>query len=254
MIVSKVEFERSVHRGLGRAIQWLLNGEAVADRNFLLYACTHNLAYDRQTENTRALHMFDIIQATSEPEFYARAVECSLEEAVTSEDEEDDRSIGQMLDLLGLLAKSGDTSARQSLYLFFEKPAAKLDGFDAEVLLDIDGLAGYLFIIQQWLRQPQLEDDQRFDRHLLQEAEERFGAEKTRLFFEQAAQVEPPVGAYIAEVREKQVAWHKRRGDRPKRHRPDRAEIREAIFDAKKRYGPMVWARYGEHLPAADAD
>ncbi len=258
MPVTKVEFERAVHRGLGRAVQWLLNGAVVADRDFILYACTHNLACDIQTEDYRSLYLFDIIHATGEPESYARAVERTLDEWSGSKEDSDGPpiSIGQMFELLGLLAKSGDHSARQSLYSFFGKHAAELDAFDAEVLLDVDGLDGCVFVFRQWLGHPQPkedEDDQRFDRFLLEKAEESFGVEETRLFLKQAALTEPAFGAYLREVREKQAARHKRKGQRPRRHWPDYAEIREAIFDTSKRYSPMM-ARYGEHLPAADAE
>ncbi len=256
MIVSQVEFERSVHRGLGRAVQWLLNGEVVADRNFLLYACTHNLAYDRQTEENRALYMFDMIRATGEPEFYARTLEQALGEISDNEDEwdDDERSIYQIYDLLGLLAKSGDLSAKQSVYSFFVTHEAESDSFWAEVIVDVGGLDGYLFIVRQWMQLPRKEDDPWYEAWVLEHVEKRFGAEEAQLFLEQAALTEPAIGVYLAQVREKQAAWKARLKSRPKRRWPDYAGIREQIFDASKQHGPMVWARYGEHLPAADAE
>ena len=254
MSVTKVEFERSVHRGLGRAVLWLLSGEIIPDRDFLLYACTHNLAFDRQTEDNRALYMFDIIYATHEPEFYARAVKRTL--AGWKEAEEDDEnpvSIYQMFDLLGLLAKRGDLSARQAAYSFFEKHAQS-DAIREEVLVEIDGLDGYLFVIRQWLQYPQPEDDdQRFDYLLLDKVDKQFGRENVQKFLERAAQDNPAIGAYLANVREKHAAWKARLKSRQQRHWPGYAEIRESIFDTKKRYSPMM-ARYGEHLPAADAE
>ena len=45
MPITNEEFEAAVRRGLGRAVLWLQRGEIVPDRDFLLYACTHNLAY-----------------------------------------------------------------------------------------------------------------------------------------------------------------------------------------------------------------
>lgn len=254
MLVTQEEFEAAVKRGLGRAVLWLRHGKVVPDRDFLLYACIHNLAYDRQSEDNRALYMFDMIQATSEPEFYTRAVQNTL--AAWDGDEEDNEdpvSVYQMFDLLGLLAKQGDSSARQSLYSFFEKHA-QFDAVREEVLVEIDGLDGYLFVIRQWLKYPQPEeDDQRFDYLLLDTVEKRFGTEHVQAFLEQTSQ-DNALRAYLTEVREKHTAWKTRLKSRPKRHWPDYAEIQQLISDTKKRCGPTVWARYGEHLSAADAE
>ena len=138
MSVTQIEFERSVHRGLGRAVLWLKRGEIIPDRDFLLYACTHNLAFDRQVEDNRALYIFDIILATGEPEHYARAVEQALGELIAgSGGEEDERSVSQMFDLLGMLAKNGDLTAKQALFTLFAKHSAHLGSDGAEVLVDV---------------------------------------------------------------------------------------------------------------------
>jgi len=255
MPVTKVEFERSVHRGLGRAVLWLQRGEIVPDRDFLLYACTHNLAYDRQTEDNRALHLFDIIQATGEPSYYARAIEKALEEVGESDNwEEDERSIEQMFDLLDLLAKNDDLTARQSLYQLFAKFATHSGGSGADALVDMDGLDGYLFVVRHWILHPQEEEDCWYETSLLEDVEQRFGKDEAQAFLAQVAQTEPAVGVYLAGVREKQADEEARRKRRPKQHKPDSAEIRQTLLDFDKRFNrPQMW-RWGERMSNADAE
>lgn len=256
MPVTEIEFERSVHRGLGRSVLWLKRGEIVPDRDFLLYACTHNLAYDRQCEDNRALYMFAIIQATGEPEFYSQSVMHSLREVSDNQADwdDDERSIYQMFDLVGLLAKSGNAGARQALYAFFMKHIAGPDNSRSEVIVDVDGLDGYLFIVRQWLDYPREEEDHWHEAYLLEAVEKRFGADEVQAFLTQAALTEPAIGAYLAEVREKQTAWHTRQKQMPKPHKPDYAELRQIIFDTDKRLNrPRFW-RWGEKMSVADAE
>ncbi len=246
-----------MRRGLGRAVLWLRRGEVIASRDFLLYACTHNLAYYLQSAEDRARYMFDVTQATGEPEFYSQFVRQSLDEISDNEDdwwEEDERSIGQMFGLLGLLAKNGDHSVRKSLYLFFGKHSAGSDYSRAEVVVDIDGLNGYLAVVHQWILHPREQDDHWTEAWLLEQVEERFGLETVQSFLEQAAEAEPAVGVYLAEVREKQTAWHKRQGSKSRRDRPDYAKLRRLISSPEKRENHMVWGRWGAALAEDDAE
>ena len=257
MPVTNEEFEAAVRRGLGRAVLWLRRGEVVPDQDFLRYACTHNLAYYLQSTEDRARYMFDIVQATTEPEFYLQFVMQSLDGISDNEEdwwEEDERSIGQMFGLLGLWAKSGDVSVRSSLYLFFEKHSAGADYSRAEVLVDFDGFDGYLAVIHQWILHPRKQDDHWTEAWLLEQVEKQFGLEAVQSFLEQAAVNEPAVGVYLAEVREKQAAWHKRQGSKSRRDRPDYAKLHRLIFSPEKRENHMVWGRWGATLAEDDAE
>lgn len=257
MPVTNKEFEAAVRRGLGRAVLWLKRGEVVPDHDFLLHACTHNLAYYLQGSEDRARYMFDIIQSTGEPEYYARAVERSLNEISDNEDdwwEEDERSIGQMFGLLGLWAKSSDDSVRSSLYSFFGKHSAGSDYSRPEVLVNIDGLKGYLAVARQWILHPRKQDDHWTEAWLLEHVEERFGLEPVQSFLEQAAEAEPAIGVYLAEAREKQAAWHTRQNRASPRDRPDYGELRRLIFSPGERKNHLVWGRWGATLSEDDAE
>ncbi len=257
MPVTNEEFEAAARRGLGRAVLWLQRGEVIPNRDFLLHACTHNLTFYFQSAEDRARYMFDIIQATSEPEFYSQFVRQSLDEISDDEDdwwEEDERSIGQMFGLLGLLAKNGDYSVRKSLYSFFEKHSAGSDYSRAEVIVNIDGLDGYLVIVHQWILHPRKQEDHWTEAWLLEQVEERFGLEIVQSFLEQAAEAEPAIGMYLTEVREKQTAWHKRQGSKSRRDRPGYAELRRRIFNSEASKGRMPWDRWGATVSEDDAE
>lgn len=263
MPVTKVEFERAIHRGLGRAVLWLKRGEIVPDRDFLLYACTHNLAYDRQVEDNRALYIFDVIQATGEPEFYVQALQRTLAEWDESQEEADNEendtglpvSIGQIFDLLALAASGGDLAAKQSLYTFFaEHAAAESTLYSADALVAMDGLEGYLFAVRQWIRNPPQESDQWYEASLLEDVEEQFGVEEVQAFLTQAALTEPAISAYLARVRAERAAQAEERKQRPKPVKPTYADLRQTIFDTDKRLNrPHLW-RWGEKMSNADAE
>ncbi len=255
MQTTSEQFEAAVRRGLGRAVLWLTRGEVVPDRAFISYACTHNLAYDRQTEDNRARYMFDIVQATGEPDFYARAVIQALSEFGEGNNEADDeRSIDQMFDLLGLLAKSGDPAARQSLLPLYAIKYAQHSGiFGGEALVDTDGLEGYLFVVRQWLQRPLEEDDAWYETSLLRDVEERFGAGPVQAFMAQAASVEPAVGAYFERVHADLITWEAQRGTGPALPQPDYAALRQMISDTDSPFNrPRFW-REGEKMSKADA-
>lgn len=257
MPVTNEEFEAAVRRGLGRAVLWLKRGEVIPDRDFLLYACTHNLTYYLQSAEDRALYMFDIIQVTGEPAFYSQFVRQSLDEISDDEDdwwEVDERSIGQMFGILGLRAKNGDHSVRKSLYSFFGKHSAGSDYSRAEIIVDIDGLNGYLAVVRQWILHPRKQEDHWTEAWLLEHVEKQFGAKETQSFLEQAAQDEPAIGTYLLEVRKKQTAWHKRQGSSTRRDRPDYAKLHRRIFSRRKSKSYIPWDRWGATLSEEDAE
>ena len=199
--------------------------------------------------------MFDIIQATGEPEFYSQFVVQSLSEVSNNQDDwdDDERSIYQMFDLVGLLAKNGDANARQVLYAFFIKHIAGPDNSRSEVIVDVDGMDGYLFLVRQWLQYPREEDDHWHEAWLLEDVQKRYGADEVQAFLAQAVQAEPAIGVYLSQVYKKQTAWHERINQRPKRRQPDFAEVRQALLDFDNRFNrPQMW-RWGERMSDADA-
>lgn len=256
MPVTKIEFERAIHRGLGRAVLWLQRSEVTPDRDFLLYACTHNLAYYLQASEDRARYMFDVVHATAEPEFYSRFVMHSLEEVSDNEDncDDDERSIKQMYNFVGLMAASGDMTAKQALYTFFGEHTSGSDYSWAEVIVNVDGLQGYLAVVHKWLEYPREEDDYWHEAHLLEDMEKRFGDDEVKQVLEEAALLEPAVGAYLAEVCKKQTAWHTRQKEVSPRDQPDYSELRRLIFSLGKRKNHMVWGRWGATLSEDDAE
>ncbi len=200
--------------------------------------------------------MFDIVQATAEPEFYSQFVMHSLEEVSDNEDDwdNDERSIKQMYNFVGLMAKGGNLTAKQALYTFFGKHTSQSDYSWAEVIMNVDRLQGYLAVVHKWLKYPREEDDYWHEAHLLEDMEKRFGADEVKQVLEKAALSEPAIGAYLAEVREKQTAWHTRQNRDSPRYRPNYAELHRRIFSPDERKNHMVWGRWGATLSEDDAE
>ncbi|MEO7716636.1 MAG: hypothetical protein ABIY70_10560 [Capsulimonas sp.] len=220
------DFELALRRGLGRAVLWLQSGAVTEDRELILTACRENWAFDVQTEDNRALYMADVVLATFEPEFYTRGV---IESLFANRDE---HSFGQMYDLVGRFAATGSAEARGALYSAFERLAPSRDYYFANVLMQVDGLDGYLYAVQNWLGKPVKEDKDRDELDpvfLLNDAEERFGAAEVDAFLMVAAQNNPAIIPYHIAVREKRAVWRARNESRPARPAPTYNELRAML-------------------------
>jgi hypothetical protein len=127
-------FAEWLQKGLGRPAVYLKTQDAHALREALLHACTHNLAYDRQCEDSRAAYLLDLIELSGDTEFYHNGIL----QALKSKNDEQDQ--GQIFELSTSFAEKGDSEIKQSMYAAFER-----DGFEltpADELVRLDGLAG----------------------------------------------------------------------------------------------------------------
>lgn len=68
------EFEGWLRKGLGRAGVFLQKNDGRTYRGALLYACTHDLTYDRQCEDRRGQYLLGLIAASRDEEFYRDAM------------------------------------------------------------------------------------------------------------------------------------------------------------------------------------
>ncbi|HZO87451.1 MAG TPA: hypothetical protein VFB38_03865 [Chthonomonadaceae bacterium] len=104
------QFQALLAQGLGRPLLYLQSHDARPYREVILYACTHDLRYDHQCEDSRAPYLFDLIQRTGEADFYRQRILSSLQNPAEDED------IYQMVGLAYLFAQQGDTAARSMMY------------------------------------------------------------------------------------------------------------------------------------------
>jgi hypothetical protein len=187
--------------GFGRIVLFLQENDAQPFRAAILDSCLHHRAFDRQTESYRTDYLFDIIQATGEPEFYAT----HIRRALATEGEE--YSYEQLYELAARLARNGDKDARQVIYARFGRQAISQNTTGAEEIVSLDGMAGYLFVAAQWQRWPLTEEDHWYEGLLLEQLEEQLGQEQAPQALGQASQTQHKLGVYLTEVRQKKQQW-----------------------------------------------
>ena len=72
------DFESWLRKGLGRAAVFLKANDSQPWREQLLYACTHDLTYNRQCEESRAFYLQTLIEFSRDAEFYSDRIIASL--------------------------------------------------------------------------------------------------------------------------------------------------------------------------------
>jgi hypothetical protein len=188
MKMTNTDFERWLKQGRGKAAAFIQNGEQSRYQDALLHACTHNLCYDPESEETRGYYLANLIQMTADPRPFREGVIAVLRSPI---DELQPNDILQLFALARHWAADGDEGVRHLLYDFFSR-----EGFvRAEVgcgayLVKIDGLDALLFVV------PFLERvEERFRlwqfNHLVSTLEERDGKEAAALELADAASNNP---------------------------------------------------------------
>lgn len=228
--------------GFGRVVIFLQENDARPFREVILDSCLHHRAFDRQTESYRADYLLDIIDATREPEFYA----ARIRQALATDDE--DYSYGQLYELAARFAEKGDEEARRVMYDRFTRQAVQQDTTGADDLITLDGLNGYLFVAEQWQRHPLPEEDHWEEAWLLKTVEKQIGQEETRQALGRAAQEQPALAAYLAEVEEKRTRWHNWRREHKPAPVPSYDDLRTWIADAKQTTRWQKWRSWSRRL------
>ena len=111
MHATKADFGSLLKKGLGRAAIMLQEAPDDADLNAqLLRACTEDLAYDRQCEESRVPYLFQLIRMTGQAGTYRAALEGSLTAAKLAD------AIGNIAQVFGILCRfAAADGADQSL-------------------------------------------------------------------------------------------------------------------------------------------
>jgi hypothetical protein len=185
------EFQRLLEIGLGRAVIYARDHDVTPYRDAILNACLHNLAYDRQCEGNRAEFMYDIIQFSSEKEFYRKKILTALAGAWEDWDP-------QVFDLARLFAQDGDVEAHKIIYDTFTKNCQQ-DHANGVALIKLDGLEGFLFVANQ-IGAQLLADDASEDDYLLYVLEEKYGKKEAHMALEQTFTENPEVKAYVSAI------------------------------------------------------
>ncbi len=148
--------------GLGRAVLFLRGRpDAARFRDVIREACREDWRYDRQIEENRAPYLFDVIEATGEPGYYADYVRDALEAIATPREAEGTCRL-QLFALAARLTKNGHANLRDALYRVIERTAGETDGITSfgHIVIDLDGIAGYRFLAEQRVRNSDADENQ----------------------------------------------------------------------------------------------
>jgi hypothetical protein len=229
-----------------------LHHDAAPYRDLILHACTHSLAYDQQVEEARGQYLFDVIQATGEPDLYRQTLVTAL---TTLSAEECPRQIYQ---LGRLFAEQGDGAARRALYRAYASHAQEQDFTAADELVDLDGLDGFLFAAEQFLRFAG-EDDLYVMWACVEELEKRDGKEEAGKELERAARDLPELAGLLERIAAIEANGAARWNARAKPPRLTYSELRQRILADACQGARALARRFGrqatqEELNLAAAD
>lgn len=250
------ELRQMLHKGMGRAVLFLLSQDLSQYREMILDACLRNYSYDRQCEESRAEYMYQLARAAGDDSFYRSRILDSLLAAP------DDSDVGQLLDFAVLFAREDDETAKEAIYERLRRSVSdpQWDGDTEAVELDgVDGLIRVLDIIGSNAGDHPVIDIDR----LVEDAVDASGAEAVSAAIRDSAATSPNVAAALAAVRlspdsvVKQVA---RRLKRMRAHRRNNfsegTTWEEAKDSLKVRAGYLRWSQVAsdeEFVKAAEA-
>jgi len=195
--LTREEFQDTLKKGLGRAVQHVKNSPPESVREDLLYACLHNVACDPLTECSRAPWLYEMIRLSGEMEFYKQEIfdtyfKSSNEPLATWDSR-------QLFQLLGQFFIHGDPQAGEEVYRIFdwqctnEKFHGYVYSYAVDEIIEADGIAGLIHIIDRLGHCIHNEEYVYLSPHLLVNAEEKFGLEAVK----QALQIEATRNEFV---------------------------------------------------------
>jgi hypothetical protein len=177
--LSKKEFKRAIEQGLGRAILCLQKHNPEPYKEIILEACLKNTLYDMQCEDSRVPYLMQAIDLCQDENFFCDAILKALLKISAKVDvKRNRRHQWQLIDLVLIFAKRQHTQAKALLYeCFTANPKANekfsLDYDDA--IIELDGLDGLVFVLEQYAKVIQKQRDFTLEDHYLSSVSQQFG-------------------------------------------------------------------------------
>ena len=184
-----------LQKGLGRTFDYINQNRKEDIRQDLLNACLHHLAYDPQSEGSRADWLFELINLTNDTEFYRQRIIEALPYATDFWD------IKQLYDLITIWAKQGDIEAKQIIYETFAKQNFDESWLGGEHIIAIDGIAGLLYVAKSVGKRLLKDEELWEDDWLISQASERFGKETITKALEKESLCDRNISAYLDAVK-----------------------------------------------------
>jgi hypothetical protein len=252
--MEKSDFQKWLRQGLGRAAAYIQNESPAQYRDALLHACTHNLCYDRQCEETRGTYLADLVQLTGDKKFFRDGVLAAL---TSQSDEYGPDDVLQMFGVARHWAAEGDEAVRRTLYDVFARDAfGRAEMWCGEYMVKMDGLHALLFVVQHFGRIEESDRLWQFE-SLVTELEERDGKEAAAEALAVAAAGRPDL-AQLLEMRrsmeDRRAQARKEWDATPSR---DYAYVKRSILGQERRMNSLMnWGKEAteEELRSAAED
>ncbi|MGL4881893.1 MAG: hypothetical protein ACRC8K_12630 [Waterburya sp.] len=187
-------FSDYLHKGLGRAFNYVRKNNSKELRCDLLYACLNNLVYDSQCEKSRAQWLFELIKLTDEVEYYRQNILQALPNTTDFWD------IQQLYDLATIWAKQGCQEAREIIYKTFKKQEFNESWLGGENIIEIDGISGLLYVAEVFGEKLRQDEELWEDDYLISQAGDRFGKKTVIKALEERSPININVKAYLDAV------------------------------------------------------
>lgn len=181
--------EHWLRLGLGRAFLALREDPSLAPPEMILEACLHNQARDRQLEGSRAEYMYAILELyrNDQPrwDFFRNAL---VEALLAFDNTSEDYDVQQVYLLVNRYADDDDQAAKQALYQHFDRFPHLAQYVGAQVLIALDGTAGFVHAVER-IQDTIPPDIDQYDRSyitnlLLRELEDQLGVEAAHTEFD----------------------------------------------------------------------
>lgn len=127
-----------LHKGMGRAVLYLLGQDLSQYREMILDCCVHDYDYGPADH---AEYLYPLIKASSEQDYYRDEM---IRLLMTTQEDID---YGRLLDLAVLFARGGDDGAREAIYGKLKRSLSddRLPG--AREAIDLDGVDGLIRVL-----------------------------------------------------------------------------------------------------------
>jgi hypothetical protein len=187
------EFRELIIRGLGNAIICLKANTPQENRKYLkaiLYACTHNTAFDPQCEESRADYLWEAIQSSG----HSRLLQEQIINTVLNEN--DPYSVQQIIRLAKRFGISENEKAKEFVRQALQYNENWNTFIGAGEIIELDGMQGFKHVVDV-IGEKIISDNYSEDTQLLDFAKEQLGEEKVNNYLLKESSKNSKVKAYL---------------------------------------------------------
>ncbi|MBC7808385.1 MAG: hypothetical protein H7145_19805 [Akkermansiaceae bacterium] len=221
--------------GRGRAVLFLREQpDTTPYRDVVWGACSEYWQFDSQLEDERSPYLFDVLEATGEPSYYADRAAQALDSFGTDREPEG-MFRTQLIRLAALLTRNGVSDLREPIYHGTAAISEEPYGFShiCEEIFAMDGVAGYWRLAEQLRHRPPPYDERRAEISLLNSLSEHLGESVGVAALDATAANLPARRRYLDEVRKVRVKQEARATRKQKQKKnmlpPTLADVRAYI-------------------------